>query len=75
MFTVKSIIILKNETVWFYNVVMNQEGTDGMANSVDPDQTAPKEQSGQDLQSLLSPSCCNTLYWHIFELPNFHDLG
>ena len=28
-------------TVWFYKAVMHPKDADGMANSVDPDQTAP----------------------------------
>ena len=28
-------------TMWFYHRVMSQKDADGMANSVDPDQTAP----------------------------------
>ena len=31
-----------------------------MANSADPDQTAPKEQSDQDLHCLLEDFCPNT---------------
>ena len=30
----------KDRTVWFYNTVMHPKDADGMANSVDPDQTA-----------------------------------
>ena len=33
---------------------------DGMANSVDPDQTALKEQSDLDLHCLLKPTCPDT---------------
>ena len=37
------------------------KGGDGIANSVDPDQTAPyKEQSDLDLHCLLRPICSNT---------------
>ena len=32
----------KNRTVWFNNAVMHPKDADGMANSVDPDQTAPQ---------------------------------
>ena len=32
----------------------------GVANSVDPDQTAPKEQSDLGLHCLLRPNCFNT---------------
>ena len=31
----------KNLSMWFYHRVMSQNDADGMANSVDPDQTAP----------------------------------
>ena len=31
----------KNVTVLFYNTIMHPKDADGMANSVDPDQTAP----------------------------------
>ena len=47
---------------------------DGVANIVDPDQTAPKEQSDQGLHCLLRPVCLNilTLYSmsYIVILPN-----
>ena len=36
---------------------MCPKDTDGMANSVDPDQTAPEEQSDQGLHWLLRPIC------------------
>ena len=51
---------LQNGTVWCYNAVMHPEDIDGMANSVDPDQTAPEEQSDQGLHCLLRPICPNT---------------
>ena len=35
------------------------EDTDRLANSVDPDQTAPKEQFDLDLQCLLRHDCLN----------------
>ena len=31
----------KNSTMWLYHRVMSPNDADGMANSVDPDQTAP----------------------------------
>ena len=34
-----------NWTVWFFNAVMHLTVADGMANIVDPDQTAPKRSS------------------------------
>ena len=34
-----------------------KEGTDRMANSEDPDQTAPQEQSDLGLHCLFKPSC------------------
>ena len=36
-----AVIIIKVGTVWFYDRVMHPKDADGMANSVDPDQTAP----------------------------------
>ena len=39
-------------TLWFYHREMRPKDADGMANSVDPDQTAP-EQSDQGLHCLL----------------------
>ena len=39
---------------------MHPEDIDGMANSVDPDQTAPEEQSDLGLHCLLRPICPNT---------------
>ena len=38
---------------------MPPKDVDRMANSVDPDQTAPKEQSDQDLHCLLRHICPN----------------
>ena len=38
---------------------MSLQDVDGMANSVDPDQTAPKEQSDQGLHCFLRSSCPN----------------
>ena len=35
------VITLKFRIMWLYNRVMCQNDADGMANSVDPDQTAP----------------------------------
>ena len=53
-----TIIVLKLE-VWFYNVVKClKEGV--VANSGDPDQTAPEEQSDLCLPCFLSPVCSNT---------------
>ena len=37
--------------------VMHSKAADGMANSADPDQTAPKEQSDLDLHCLIRPAC------------------
>ena len=31
----------KSETIWFYYAVMGPKDADGIANRVDPDQTAP----------------------------------
>ena len=36
-----TIIVLTKWTVWFDNIVMQLNDADGMANIVDPDQTAP----------------------------------
>ena len=42
---------------------MGPKGVNGMANIVDPDQTAPfKEQSDRGLHCLLRPACPNTEY-------------
>ena len=35
------VITLKFEPMWLYHRVMSPNDADGMANSVDPDQTAP----------------------------------
>ena len=44
-----------------YSTVICPKGTDGMTNSVDPDQTAPfKEQSDLGLHCLFNPICPNT---------------
>ena len=44
------------ETVQFNNVVMRPKDADGMANSVESDQTAPyEEQSDLELHCLLCP--------------------
>ena len=39
---------------------MRPKGADGMANNVDPDQTALQEQSGLGLQCLPRPVCPKT---------------
>ena len=39
---------------------MHPKDADGMANSVDPDQTASSEQSDLGLHCLLRPICPNT---------------
>ena len=39
--------------MWFYNRGMHLRDTDIMANIVNPDQTAPQEQSDQGLHCLL----------------------
>ena len=61
-------IITIIEKVCFYNAVKHQKHADEMANSVDPDQTAPgagstlfaKEQSNMGLHCLLKFMCPNT---------------
>ena len=40
--------------------LMHPKDADGMANSVDPDQTGPNEQSALGLHCLLGPICPNT---------------
>ena len=50
----------KNGTVWVHNAVMYQRDTEETANSVDTDQTAPKEQSDLGLHCLLRPIYPNT---------------
>ena len=47
-------------TKWLYHRVMSPNDADGMANSVDPDQTAPLEQSDLGLHYLLRPICPKT---------------
>ena len=42
----------KKETVWFHIAVASPKDADGMANSVNPDQTAPLEQSDLGLHCL-----------------------
>ena len=75
----------KSWTVWFYDRVMHSKATDGMANSIDPDQTAPLGAvwSGSTLFAYTCPSK------HLGSLPylqryffllygsysNFHLLG
>ena len=44
-----------------FNAVVSQIDVDGIASSVDPDQTAPKEQSDLGLHSFLRPICPNIL--------------
>ena len=48
------LIVLKNGTVWFYFIVMYPKDANGLANSVDPDQTALR------LHCLIKPICPNT---------------
>ena len=35
------VIVVKIGAIWFYGAVLCPKDADGMANSVDPDQTAP----------------------------------
>ena len=57
-----TVIVLKNGTLLLYNVVISQRDADRMSNSVDPDQTAPKEQSDLGLHSLLRVICTGNFY-------------
>ena len=43
--------------MWLYYRVMHPKIADGMANKVDPDQTAPLEQSDLGLHCLPRPVC------------------
>ena len=47
--------------MWLYHRVMGPNDADGMANSVDPDQTALEEQSDLGLHCLPRPICPKTL--------------
>ena len=40
--------------MWLYHKVMSPNDADGMANSVDPDQTAPRSESALFAQTCLS---------------------
>ena len=42
---------------------MRPEDADGMANSVDPYQTAPEEQSDLGLHCLLRPICLTKIFY------------
>ena len=55
-----AVITLKVEQDGFTFRVMHPKDTEGIANSVDPDQTAPKEQSDLGLHCLLRPVCPKT---------------
>ena len=50
----------RNGIIWIYKALMHPNNAYGMANNVDPDQTAPEEQSDLGLHSLLRPICPNT---------------
>ena len=52
--------VLNMRQFWFLKCSNAPKDPDGMANSVDPDQTAPKEQSDLVLHFLLRPICPNT---------------
>ena len=43
---------------------MRPKDADGMTNRVDPDQTAPEEQSDQGLHRLFKSVCPNTLTFY-----------
>ena len=43
--------------IWIYKADMHLKDADGTTNSVDPDQTAPKEQSDLGLHCLRKPTC------------------
>ena len=57
-------------TMWLYNRVMHPKDADGMANSVDPDQTAPAVWSGSALfaQAYLSENLGSLRYIYIYFL-------
>ena len=62
-----SLIILHTEQFWFYNTIMHLQDAimhlqdaDRMANSADPGQTAPKEQSDLGLLCLHRPTCISS---------------
>ena len=60
-------------TVLFYNIIMHPKDSEGMANSVDPDQTAPKEeQSDLGLHYLLSPIC--HIIWNFYNIFTFDQI-
>ena len=44
----------------YYNLVTHLKDADGMANSIGPDQTAPKEQSDLGLHCFHRSICPNT---------------
>ena len=46
----------KNGLVWFYNAVLQPKNADKIANTADPDQTAPTEQSDLGLLCLFRPT-------------------
>ena len=50
----------ENGTIWFHSVVMDPKDPDTMVNSIDPDQTAPWEQSDLGLHCLLRSRRPNT---------------
>ena len=50
----------KNGIVLFCSAVLHPTDADGMANSANPDQTAPKEQSDLGLHCWLRSICPNT---------------
>ena len=62
-------VIILNGKVWFYNAVMHLKDAIGMANSVDSDQTAPKqsdlkEQSNLAVLCLLRHDCPSILNFY-----------
>ena len=60
--TKKFVVITKIWTMWLYNRVMSPNDADGMANSVNPDQTAPLSGSALFAQASLSENLGSLRY-------------
>ena len=54
--------------MWLYQRVMSQNDADGMANSVDPDQTAPLSESALFAQAYLSENL-GSLWYALISCP------
>ena len=68
------VVITKIWTMWLYHRVMGPNDADGMANSVDPDQTAPVW-SGSALfaQTYLSENLGSLRYFYTTEKKQYHS--